>query len=250
VVYRESVTKRGTVATASSPNQRNKFTVQVEPIDEESVRTTKQRNTKEAENILSVDENRNVMLDQTGKTEQTEEALEFVIAGFEFACRAGPLCGEPLRHVKVNLKNIQLCDDAALRTPVEVMHGVGKAIFGSFLTAYPILSEPVYKTIITVPTELAGECSRIVSSRRGKISAFQQNGLSTLITGTIPVAESFGLSKELRSATSGRAFWQCLFDRWEKLPEKLESETIREVRKRKGLPLEVPKPERFMEEEK
>jgi hypothetical protein len=39
-----------------------------------------------------------------------------------------------------------------------------------------------------------------------------------------------------------------MFDHWEKMPEKLEAEIIKEVRKRKGLPPEVPKPERFMEE--
>jgi elongation factor 2 len=128
------------------------------------------------------------------------------------------------------------------------MHGVGKAIFGSFLTAKPMLLEPVYKTVISSPTELAGECSKIISSRRGRISAFEQKGVSIVITGCIPVAETFGLSAELRSATSGRAFWQSMFDRWEKVPEKLEAETIKEIRKRKGLPSEVPKAERFLEE--
>ena len=128
------------------------------------------------------------------------------------------------------------------------MRGVGKAIFGSFLTANPMLLEPVYRTVITVPTELAGECSKIISSRRGKISVFEQKGVSTVITGYIPVAETFGLSAELRSATSGRAFWQSMFNRWEKVPEKLEAKTIKEIRKRKGLPSEVPKAERFLEE--
>jgi elongation factor 2 len=69
-----------------------------------------------------------------------------------------------------------------------------------------------------------------------------------MITGYVPVAETFGLSRELRSATSGRAFWQFMFDRWRKLPENLAAKVIKDVRKRKGLPSEVPKPERFLEE--
>ena len=36
VVYRESVTKKGTPATAVSPNKQNRFTVQVEPLDNET----------------------------------------------------------------------------------------------------------------------------------------------------------------------------------------------------------------------
>ena len=249
VVYRERVTKKGVNATAKSPNKHNKFTVQVEPIEEEQAETGSQKGAEEDGIILSFDEHRNVMLDCAGKTEQTpEEVLESIISGFEFACRAGPLCGEPLRHVRVNLIDLQLSENEELRLPMEVMHGIGKAIFGSFLTAKPVLLEPVYKTVISVPTELAGECQRIMSSRRGKISSFEQKGMLTVITGHIPVSETFGLSKELRSATSGRAFWQSILDKWEQVPEKLAAKVIAEVRQRKGLPSEVPAASRFLEE--
>src|SRR3990170_2562902 len=245
VVYREKAARKGIIATARSPNQLNKFAVQVEPLEEDLITIEREGH---SQNIIAVDGHKNVLVDCTGKAEQFREVLDFIISGFTFACRAGPLCGEPLRGVKVNLTEIQLSENEENCNPVEIMHGVGKAIFGSFLTAKPMLLEPVYKTVISVPTELAGECSRIISSRRGNISAFEQKGALTVITGYIPVAETFGLSAELRSATSGRAFWQSVFDRWEKVPEKLEAKIIKEVRKRKGLPPEVPKPERFMEE--
>lgn len=248
VVYRESVTKNGNSATATSPNRQNKFTVQVEPIQEKSAEPVILED-EEAGSILSFDEHRNVLWDCTGKTEQIpEELLEPIIAGFEFACRAGPLCGEPVRHVKVNLHDLELSTKAEMCSSVEVMRGIGKAIFGSFLTAAPVLLEPVYKTDISVPTELAGECQRIISTRRGKISSFENKGLLTTITGYIPVAETFGLSKELRSSTSGRAFWQSSLDRWEQVPEKLATKIISEVRRRKGLASEVPMAGRFVEE--
>jgi elongation factor 2 len=51
----------------------------------------------------------------------------------------------------------------------------------------------------------------------------------------------------MRSATSGRAVWQLFFSHWEKLPPKLAAEVIATLRKRKGLAVDVPKPERFME---
>jgi elongation factor 2 len=244
VVYRENVTRKGAIATAWSPNRQNKFAVQVEPLEED----LEGYSAKNAETMLAVDEYKNVLVDRTGKAEQFLETLDFIISGFTFACRAGPLCGEPLRGVKISLMEIQLSENAEHRGPVEIMHGVGKAIFGSFLTAKPTLSEPVYKTVISAPAELAGECSRIISGRRGKISGFEQKGVFTVLTGYIPVAGTFGLAAELRSATSGRALWQSLFARWEKVPEKLEAKIIKEVRKRKGLPSEVPKPAQFLEE--
>jgi elongation factor 2 len=250
VVYRESVTRKGIVAAAKSPNKQNRFAAQVEPLREPFIRIIEQdARARQAGNMLAVDEqHKNVMVDCTGKTEQIRRILDFLTSGFEYACRAGPLCGEPLRHLKVNLMKVQLSANAENRVPVEIMHGVGKAIFGSFLTAKPILLEPLYKTVISIPTELAGECSRIISSRRGKISAFEQKGTLTIITGYVPVAETFGLSEELRSATSGRAFWQSVFDRWRRVPENLAAKVIKEVRKRKGLPSEIPQLGKFIEE--
>jgi elongation factor 2 len=237
VVYMESVEKKGITALAKSPNKQSSFWVQAEPDG---------RETEGQVSILSVDEHRNVLLDCSGKTEPlSEEVLEAVIGGFEFACKAGPLCGEPVRHLKVNLVDFQLSSEF---DSDEVMRGVGKAVFGSFLMAKPVLLEPIYKIILTVSSELASESSRILSARRGKVASFEQKGLLTVISGFIPVSETFGFSKELRSATSGRAFWQSFFDHWEKMPQKLTSRVVSDLRQRKGLTPEVPKPEKFLEQ--
>jgi elongation factor 2 len=237
VVYMETVEKRGVVALAKSPNKQNSFWAQVSPDGQEM---------DESANILSVDEHRNVLLDCSGKTEPlSEDVLEAIIGAFEFACKAGPLCGEPVRHLKVDLVDFKLSEDF---DSAEVMRGVGKSVFGSFLTAQPILLEPVYKIIITVASELTGESSRILTSRRGKVTLFEQKGLLSVISGFIPVSETFGFSKELRTATSGRAFWQSFFDHWEKLPQKLSLQVITDLRQRKGLTPEVPKPDKFLEQ--
>jgi elongation factor 2 len=244
VVHVESVQKKGAVALAKSPNKQSCFWVQVMPEAEEQ---TNPPADDDVGSVLSVDEHRNVLVDCNGKTEQvSEETLEAIIAGFEYACKAGPLCGEPMRHLKVNLVDFQL--DQLEAASSEIMHGIGKAIFGSFLTADPVLLEPVYKIIIFVASELSGECSRMLSTRRGKVTLFEQKGLLNQISGFIPVAETFGFSKELRSATSGKALWQSFFDHWEKMPPKLAAQVISEMRQRKGLALEVPKPEKFMEQ--
>ncbi len=241
VVYMESVTQQGTVACAKSPSKQNSFSVQVEPEQED-----KKMPSNELAKLLYFDENGNALVDCSGKTAGvSKEVLKSLIGGFEYACKAGPLCGEPVRCVKVRLVDMQLNENP--ESPNDVMHGIGKAIFASFLTAKPALLEPVYATTVSVSSELAGECSRILTTRRGKVKSFEQKGLLTAIKGFIPVAETFGFSKELRSATSGRAIWQSIFDHWEKLPERLAQQTITELRKRKGLAAEVPKPEKFME---
>jgi elongation factor 2 len=68
----------------------------------------------------------------------------------------------------------------------------------------------------------------------------------------LPVAESFGLSSVLRGNTQGRAFPQCFFNHWEKIsgmPYKDASadKIIRDIRKRKGLKLDLPLLEDFID---
>jgi elongation factor 2 len=249
VFYRESMHKNGTIVTAYSPNKQNNFTIQTKPLGEVLLKQLeKDKKEKVIENILAIDDYYNLLIDSTGDAERIEAVLNPVILGFKFACRAGPLCAEPLRGLRISINNFKLSNQPENHGPTEVMHGVGKAIFGSFLTGKPFLLEPVYKTIILAPTELVGTCTRILNTRDAKIISFEEKGVSIVIGAYIAVAKTFGLSEELRSATSGRAFWQSFFDHWERIPEKDVVKVIGEVRKRKGLPSEVPKPERFLEQ--
>jgi elongation factor 2 len=111
-----------------------------------------------------------------------------------------------------------------------------------------MLLEPIYEIEVSTPTEWFGACSRIMTHRRGKIQGTEQKGGLTIIKGQIPVAETFGLSAEMRSATSGHAFWQFVSGHWQKVPESLAARVIKQIRERRGLPAEIPKPEMFVDE--
>ena len=110
-----------------------------------------------------VDEYRNALLDCSGKTEPLpEETLEAIIGGFEYHLQSRSIVWSTNRHLKFELIDFQLKGDFS---SVEVMRGMGKAIFGSFLTAEPVLLEPIYKIIITVAADLASEISRILCTQ-------------------------------------------------------------------------------------
>jgi elongation factor 2 len=247
VVYRESATQQGIITQVKNAkkqhSQQHNFSIQVEPKQESQKVTTEEKG-----NLLHCDTNGNVLINFNSKTEDIpNEILKTLINGFEYACKAGPLCSEPIRQVKVKILDIQ--KDIDQNELNEVRHGIGKAIFASFLTAKPVLLEPIYATTISVSEEVAGECSRILTTYRGKIKNFEQKGLLTVIKGFIPVAETFDFSKKLRSATSGRVIWQSLFSHWEKLPQKYVNQTIADLRKQKGLSEDIPKPNKFTGEE-
>ncbi|RJS85934.1 elongation factor EF-2 [Candidatus Bathyarchaeota archaeon] len=269
VVYRESVTDQGVVAMAKSPNKHNRFWIQVEPLEEEVIRMMEEGEiseymgrqkmadilhrkagwpTEEARNVWALEEHRNILINLTKGVQFLREVRDMVISGFRWAAQAAPLCEEPMRGVKVKLLDAQLHEDPVHRGPAQIMPAVRRAIFGSFLTAKPILLEPIYRIQVSVPVQWVGAVSSLITQKRGRILSSEQKGAVLKIDGYIPVAETFGLSAEMRSATSGHAFWQSQFDHWEKVPENLAAIVIAEIRERRGLPKEVPPASRFIDE--
>jgi elongation factor 2 len=246
VIYRESINEKGIIATAKSPNKQNKFVVQVEPLEEKFKELSEKDEIAEIGKILALGEHRNVLVDSTERSKDLIKIKNSIISGFRSACKAGPLCGESLRDVKVKLLDVQLSENPAFHESIEIINGVRHAIFGSFLTAKPALLEPIYKIGVSVPIQWMGECLNIITRRRGRILASEQKGMLAMISGYIPVAETFGLAAEIRSATSGRAFWQSAFDHWEKVPEDVVAEVVKKIRKRRGFPPKIPSADRFI----
>jgi elongation factor 2 len=62
----------------------------------------------------------------------------------------------------------------------------------------------------------------------------------------MPVAQMFGFAGAIRSATEGRALWSTEFAGFEPLPGSLMLETVKQIRTRKGLKAEMPKPSDYL----
>jgi len=269
VVYRETVSAKGVVAMAKSPNKHSRFWVQVEPLDQNVVDliekgalfeamgdkriTTALReeagwSAQEAKNVWALEEHRNILVDMTKGIQYLREVKETVNSGFRWAAKSGPLCDEPIRGVKVTLLDAKLHEDPVHRGPAQIMPAMKRAFWGSFLTAKPVLIEPIYKIGVSVPHQFVGEVTGLITRKRGRIVDSEQKGPITNVKGFIPVAETFGLSADMRSATSGHAFWQTQFDHWEKVPESISMEVIAQIRKRRGLPEEIPSANKFIDE--
>jgi elongation factor 2 len=269
VTYRETVSRPSKIAMTKTPDRNAEFCVQAEPLDAKIMKLMEDGELSEglkqkeiahilqekagysegkAARLLAVDEHRNMLANSTQNVQISEEVMVSIVSGFHWACSHGPLCGEPMKGIHVKLVRIQLQEYSAQLDSRQVARAFGRAIIGAVLTAEPVLLEPIFKIEVSVPSSWFGMCSKIITSRRGKILDYEQKGALTVITAIIPVAESFGLSTEMRAATSGHAFWQCTIDRWEKTPDNVSREVTKRIRKRRGLPPQVPKPEKFIGE--
>ncbi len=107
---------------------------------------------------------------------------------------------------------------------------------------------------VTAPSSVLGGVYTTINQKRGHIiDEIKQEGSPLhIIKAYLPVSESFGLTSILRSNTQGRAFPQCFFDHWEEISgmpfkDPKADEIIMTVRKRKGLKLELPILEDFID---
>ncbi len=114
------------------------------------------------------------------------------------------------------------------------------AVSLAMLDANPHLFEPVQRIDIKTPQGTEGSVTAIVSKRRGRITNVIPEGEYVRIQGQIPAAETIGIADDIRGSTQGRAFFGYEFLGFEKVPGSSEESLILDIRKRKGMPEELP----------
>jgi elongation factor 2 len=197
----------------------------------------------------------NLFVDATKGCSFLSEIKESVCGGFQWACADGPVCEETCRGIRINLLDVTLHADAIHRGMGQVMPTSRRVTYASILTATPVLYEPYFLVDIQVPQDAMGGCYGVLSARRGHVFSEEQRPGTPMmqLRAYLPVKESFGFDTELRAATGGKAFPQCVFDHWAVITgdcldnNQLAGKIAEEVRKRKGLKQEVPPLDNYLD---
>lgn len=198
----------------------------------------------------------NIFCDGTTGVQYLNEIKESVVAGFAWASGCGPLCEEPLRNVIVKLLDVTLHPDSIHRGMGQIMPTARRVVNACVLTGAPNLVEPVYLAEISVPKTDSGGIYGVLTKRRGHVfDEVDHIGTPMVdVKAYLPVAESFGFTKDLRSATGGKAFPQCVFHHWQLYPGgdplspgSKANELVLAIRKRKGTEAEIPPLDRFLD---
>jgi len=266
VVYRETIKNKAGPVEGKSPNRHNRFMMAVEPLDSQVIKAIEEgrvaikQERKERANVLrelgwDTDSARgvvtivgpNILTDVTKGVQYMNEVRDHVIEAFTEVCNEGPLMREPTRGLKVMVTDTTLHEDSVHRGPAQIIPAVRRATQAAVLMANPVILEPIMKLEVRVPQEFMGGATKVIQGRRGKIVSMESEEEVAVIKATLPVANSFGLAADMRGETEGRAIWGTEFEKFEQMPRELEEQAIRDARKRKGLKLEVPKPEEFMD---
>ena len=265
VVYRESISSENTgrAFEGKSPNRHNRFYIETEPLPDDVTNALREgifgdgavrnKDAKEvgdrfAEFGMNKDLMRkiyaingtNILVNDTKGIQNLHETRELIIEGFNDVCKKGPVAEEPLMGVMVRLVDAKLHEDAIHRGPAQTIPAVRNAVKGALLRSKSVIFEPIQKIRIDAPNDVIGGVTREVTTRRGVIEDMPIDGNTASVIGTMPVAETFGFSNDIRAATQGRAIWNTENAGYVHLPPSLFDKITAEIRERKGLKSEIP----------
>ncbi|KYK35814.1 MAG: elongation factor EF-2 [Theionarchaea archaeon] len=266
VVYRESVSATSPDVEGKSPNKHNRFYVHVEPLGDAVYQAVKEGSIPEgrvkgkelqlqlrelgmgrdqARNVVDIYQG-NMLVNMAKGIVHIGEVIELIVDAFHSVMDKGPLAEEPLMKAKIVVTDMKLHEDSIHRGPAQVIPAVRHALLAATLIASDALFEPMQKLWVQAPHEYMGAITREIQGRRGQILDMNQEGELINIESKVPVAEMFGFSGEIRSATEGRALWSTEVMGFELLPESLQKDTVLDIRKRKGLKIEIPRPDHWL----
>jgi len=99
-----------------------------------------------------------------------------------------------------------------------------------FVKSKPVLLEPIYNVVVTVPDDFTGDVVGDLSSRRGKILGMDPRGGLQVIRAQVPLAELYKYSTSLRSLTQGRGAHTREFSHYEEIPKEIADKVIAEAK--------------------
>jgi len=274
VSFRETVTEESDrMCLSKSPNKHNRLFMRAQPLSEElslaidKGQITATQELKARARVLADDygwdvnfarkiwcfgpdtTGPNVFVDNTVGVQYLSEIKDHVVSAFQWASKEGPMAEEPMRGIRYNLYDVTMHADAIHRGAGQIMPTARRCMYACCLTAKPSLMEPVFLVNITAPEGALGGIYSCLNKKRGHVFAEDQRPGTPIynLNAYLPVLESFGFVADLRAATSGQAFPQCVFDHWALMAgdaltegDKL-NELVTSIRKRKGCSsIEVP----------
>jgi len=153
------------------------------------------------------------------------EYIPAVDKGIQETLPAGVLAGYPVVDVKVTLFFGSYHDVDSNENAFKMAASIG--FKDGMRKANPVLLEPMMAVEVETPEDYAGTVMGDLSSRRGMVQGMDDMvGGGKVIKAEVPLAEMFGYSTSLRSATQGRATYTMEFKHYSEAPKNVADAVI------------------------
>ena len=158
------------------------------------------------------------------------EFINAVEKGFSDAMDKGALTGHPVQAVRVVLTDGQahVVDSSEMAFRIAARDAFKEA----FPQAKPAILEPIMRVDVEAPEEFQGVIVGGLNRRKGIIqnTEIKDEGSYVNVVCDVPLADMFGYSTELRSATQGKGEFTMEYNRHSPVPRDTQAELIKEYK--------------------
>jgi elongation factor G len=144
------------------------------------------------------------------------EYIPAVDKGIQEQMKNGCLAGYPLLAMRVTLFDGSFHDVDSSEMAFKIAGSI--ALKKGALQADAALLEPMMKVEVVTPEEYMGDVMGDLNRRRGMVHGMNDSASGKVIDAEVPLAEMFGYSTDLRSATQGRATYTMEFEKYAIVP--------------------------------
>ncbi len=144
------------------------------------------------------------------------EYIPAVDKGVQEQMQNGCLAGYPLLAMKVTLYDGSFHDVDSSEMAFKIAGS--QALREGALKADAALLEPIMQVEVVTPEEYMGDVMGDLNRRRGIVQGMEESASGKVINAEVPLADMFGYSTDLRSATQGRATYTMEFTKYAEVP--------------------------------
>jgi len=154
-----------------------------------------------------------------------KEYIPAVDKGVQEQMQNGVIAGYPVVDVKVTLFDGSYHDVDSSEMAFKI---AGSQCFKQgALRAKPALLEPIMAVEVVTPEDYMGDVMGDLNRRRGLVQGMEDSPAGKIVRAEVPLAEMFGYSTDLRSATQGRATYTMEFSKYAEAPNNIAEAIIK-----------------------
>jgi elongation factor G len=179
--------------------------------------------------IDSEEVTKKILIENNASEEEIpKDFIQAVENGILESALSGPLTGNRMENIKVLISggSFSPVDSSEIAFKIAASMAFSKAIQHA---KYALL-EPIMNITIITPEEYMGNVINDLNSRRGKILEVKDKDSIKILSGLVPLSETFGYTTALRSASQGRASYSMEFKEYEMVPENISNQIINKMR--------------------
>ena len=163
-------------------------------------------------------------LDEVTGGSVPREFIPSVEKGFRSMLPKGRLIGFPVVNVRACLEDG--ASHAVDSSDIAFQEAARGAWRESYAKAKPQILEPIMRVSLEGPAEHSGSMIGTLMARRGSIIGSTESQGQVAVEAEVPLAEMFGYSTTIRSATQGKAEFSMEFSRYAPVPGNISEELI------------------------